>query len=784
MNKVTSLLLCALACLSGIAQLPAQTIQEPAIGHHDLILPQRRVIPIHPATHQERVEIEKVSARTVVSKSHAETTMDITLRNPGASIAEAEVLLPVPEGVICKSFSYGQNAGQYKARVLSAVEARQLYDRIVAQIKDPALLEFAGLNALRTSVFPIPAHSAMEVRIVYEQLLESRNGRFDYVLPRSEAFGQSTKWDIRVEIAPNEDGKAPINVYSPTHEINTQQLKGHEMAVSLKQVDGNINPGAFRLSWQYEELAGGSALAGVNVFACPSLENPDTGYFLLMCSPDKLVEDFISKAIYKAPVPREVTLVLDRSGSMRGEKLEKMKESVKQIIAGLDENELFNIITYNEGVDRFHEKPVAKNAGTEKEAFAWIDQINARGGTNIYDALSTAIRQPASEGTLPLILFLTDGLPTIGNTSEKAIVELVEKNNAEQRRIFSIGVGTDLNASLIRRISSSTGAVCTFILPKEDVEIKISDLFAKLRGPLAANISLAVSPNSGRVRDILPRQIEDLYAGTQLVITGQYVGTETMEFKLMSSPDKNAEAKNDQEEQILAVIPFDPKKIASIQDDFVPRLWATRQIAALQEALRDMGINSTSLPQLSSDPKTREIAEEIIRLSTQFGIISDYTSFFADDGTAGVPRRFNPRVTADYMGARDGALAVAQEANIESMKRSSTLNKDNSKWAVPAASVSAAAQANSISKTTSNSIYQIGQDSYTNLNGIWIQNDAKISAGPSVNPQPPTVIVGTPEYSDVVSQLVRENRQGILSIDGTVRLKLNGKTILLQNTIN
>lgn len=524
----------------------------------------------------------------------------------------------------------------------------------------------------------------------------------------------------------------------------------------------------------------------MSVFACPSQDDPGSGYFLLIFSSEP--DDSISHRL-----PREVTFVLDRSGSMRGEKLDKVRESVKQIIAGLSVFEHFNIITYNQGVDLFQDQPVPKTTrasegipfawtdqtginhlrnlplpkikNSEQEAFSWIDQINARGGTNIHDALSAALNQPSREGLVPIILFLTDGLPTIGNTSEKDIVKLVQDSNKGNRRIFSIGVGSDLNSPLIRRISTETGGACTFILPKEDVEVKIADLFDKLNGPIATNISLDVLPNADRVRDVLPARIPDLYAGTQVVITGQYVGNAPLSFKLSSQTPGG--------EQQLIEVQFDPAKTASIKDDFVTRLWATRQIASLQEALRDMGIDTSNLAELSASPKTREIAEEILRLSVQFGIISNFTSFFADDGRpAHAPERL-PMAASGFLGsARDGLSSVVTERNMGQMKEASTLNKENKQLI---------AGGSAVSTGSSHDIYQIGQDSYYYNNSTWEQNSPGI-ANIDRNETVKTIVIGTPEYDEVVTRLVKENRQGVLAIDGDIRLNLNNEVILLKNT--
>ena len=176
---------------------------------------------------------------------------------------------------------------------------------------------------------------------------------------------------------------------------------------------------------------------------------------------------------------REVTLVIDRSGSMAGPKMDQVRAAALQVIEGLADGESFNIIDYATTVERFATKPVVKNRETVLKARRYLANLRPTGGTNIHDALVEALGQPATKGALPIVLFLTDGLPTIGNTSEVAIRTVVQKGNPHKRRLFTFGVGADVNVPLLDRVAETTRATATYVLPKEDVEVKVGRVFQK-----------------------------------------------------------------------------------------------------------------------------------------------------------------------------------------------------------------------------------------------------------------------------------------------------------------
>ena len=306
-------------------------------------------------------------------------------------------------------------------------------------------------------MFPIAAGGKQRVRITYEHVLKADGNRIDYVLPRSESFEASTiPWTISLRIS----ASAPISgVYSPSHQV-TVENSGNQQAFVKTAGKQQLEPGPFRLSY----------LANSSSVTASLLAYPDArvggGYFLLLAGVPADMQR------QESAMKREVTLVLDRSGSMKGEKIEQARAAALQVLEGLEAGESFNIIDYSDTVAKFSEKPVIKDPKIMGQARNYISRIKAEGGTNIHDALVEAMRQPPTEKMLPLIIFLTDGLPTVGVTGEAQIRKAVIETNVHKRRIFSFGVGYDLNAPLLTSISNATRATPTFVFPSENVEVR------------------------------------------------------------------------------------------------------------------------------------------------------------------------------------------------------------------------------------------------------------------------------------------------------------------------
>jgi Ca-activated chloride channel family protein len=725
----------------------------------NVIVPQSRARAFAPER-RGAIEITKIGALVDILESTAVTTIEIHLQNTGNRREEAELIVPVPDGAVVRGFAYDGPGGEITAQVLPKDEAKKIYQQLVSKIRDPALVEFVGYNLIRSSVFPVEPRGKQKVRLTYENLLEVDGNRVDYILPRTESLKYTVPWDIKVTIK----SRRPIStVYSPTHkligmkelDLESMHDKNGRIVVTVQTEKGTTEPGPFRLSYLLEENG-----VTASMFAYPD-EKVAGGYFLLLAG---LPAD-VAKAEDPA-IKREITLVIDRSGSMRNEKIEQVKEAALQIIAGLKKGEAFNICIYNNTVEWFSKKPVLKTKENEDAARKYIEGITATGGTNIHDALMEALSQEPMEGMLPIVLFLTDGLPTVGNTSEVAIGELVEKSNPHKRRVFTFGVGVDVNAPLLDKIAAVSRAKAEYVLPKEDVEVKIGRVFKRLTGPILADVEIEVvkengEPAVGRTRDILPDKLPDMFKGDQLVLLGQYVGKNDITFKITG----NYLGKK---RSFKFTFEFDK---ANVRNGFVPRLWASRKIAQLIDEVRQMGADPAVA---TSDPKVKELTDEIVRLSTEFGILTEYTAFLAREGTdltdaPGIAGATAANLSRRAMGKRDGLGAVNQSFNYAAQISQDRLNMDNSFYNENMERVSIA------------EVQQINDTTYYQRGRRWV--DSRLVKNESEVKPKKIIEFGSEEFIELAQKLAKANRQGSIALRGDILLLVEGEPVLIKSPI-
>jgi Ca-activated chloride channel family protein len=711
------------------------------------------------------VQIEKIDAGVVILDQVATTTLDIVLKNPTARPIESELLVPVPDRAVVRGFAFSGAAKEPTARLLVKEEAARIYHDIVSKLRDPALLEFAGNSLVRSSVFPVPANGSLTVRLVYDHVLARDGQRIDYVLPRTESLDYRVPWTVSLVI------KSPKNlatVYSPSHAITHERKSKNEMGVKLAGPHG-IEPGPVRVSYLTEQ---GDVSASLFAYPDPKL---DGGYFLLLAG---LPHEF-ARPEAGSGIKRDITIVLDRSGSMAGEKFEQAREAARQIVGGLALGEGFNILAYDDTVHALFDNSVEKSGDTAAAADAFLGRLAAGSGTNIHDALVEALRRKPREGMLPIVLFLTDGLPTVGQTSESAIRGVATKANPHNRRIFTFGVGFDVNTPLLERLAMDTRAAATFVLPRENVEVKVGGVFKRLAGPVLADPKLtAVKADTPaatpRTSDMLPDKLPDLFDGDQLVVLGRYHGASPLAFEL---------AGNYRGAPRTFRFQFD-LATATTQNAFVPRLWASRKIAVLVDAIRDLGADRPTAVAVSTasfarppapvdDPRLKELVGSIIRLSTEFGVLTEYTAFLAEEGTdltkrdavlSRATKNFNTRA----IDTRCGIGSVSQSGNSTYMRSQACLNAGN--WYLDA----------NLNRVSVSHVQQINDCTYYRRGNTWV--DARLIDRVATAKPVKTIEIGSDELRQLVERLTREGRPGVVSLRGDILLEVDGQPILIKGS--
>lgn len=527
-----------------------------------------------------------------------------TFQNTSSRTLETQFVFPLPDDAAVTGLTLIVDGEELTGELKSKDEARKVYEEIVRKQRDPALLEYMGRGVFRTSVFPIPAGKSRRVEIRYTQLLKSDTGLVDFSLPLGNARHcrkAIEKLDVTVRVKSTSDLK---NIYSPTHDfkIDRPSEKKATCKLTLKNV---LAPDDIRLLYGTQ----GSDIGMDLLSYLP--EEGDQGYFLLLASPKV-------KAKKDAVLPKTVLFVVDRSGSMAGQKIDQAKASLRYMINSLGEKDTFNIVSYSSEVDTFRPELELVSAETKKAAMDYVDDIYSGGGTNIDSALTAALGQLKDKKRPNYVLFFTDGLPTVGETSEAKIAANTTKANEVNARVFSFGVGFDVNSRLLDRLSRDQRGMSVYVKPEEDIEIAATNLFSKVSSPAMTGLSVsfegADTGHSGKlVTRVYPKQMPDLFHGEQLVLVGRYKKPSAVTVSLRGAvAGRNRSLKLESN--------FGNQKDTR-RNGFVETLWATRRIGQI-------------IDELDLNGQNKELVDELVALSLRHGIMTPYTSFLAEENTS------------------------------------------------------------------------------------------------------------------------------------------------------
>ncbi|MGZ5556042.1 MAG: VIT and vWA domain-containing protein, partial [Candidatus Aminicenantales bacterium] len=487
--------------LAVLAALVALTAAAPALRADGFIIPNPRpgqdIPPLSVKYHHVKVEIVDQVAKTSVDQ--------VFINHFGRDI-EGTYIFPVPEGASVSDFAMFIGNERVQGEILDSREARRMYEDIVRRMRDPGLLEYMGRNLFRARVYPIPANGEKRVQISYTEVLKSENGLVKYLYPlNTEKFSRDPLTDVSISV--RVESRVPIvNIYSPSHRVSVR--KDGQGLARVGYEDKDVRPDKdFLLYYSLSKDDIGLSLM--------NWEGPEGSFFMLLASPR-----------FAAPgeriVAKNVVLVLDSSGSMSGTKIAQAKEAARFILNHLDRRDEFTVIDFDEGVTAFSEGLLPATGDNVGRALKFVDAIEDSGGTNINDALLGALSRMRDGERPSYVLFLTDGLPTVGTTGTADILRNLAKGNERRSRIFVFGVGDDVNTELLDRIASDHRGASVYIGESEDLEAALSSFYEKISSPLLAD--LAVEFKGIETSQVYPRVLPDLFKGSQLVLVGKYSG--------------------------------------------------------------------------------------------------------------------------------------------------------------------------------------------------------------------------------------------------------------------
>jgi Ca-activated chloride channel homolog len=702
------------------ATVGATALAAPALSAQGWIVPRPCGLGIQPLEGRTPPVVRvDCSANIVRTRSDVRVELaDHVLRyeveerfvNRGATLGEADYLFPLPTNAAFQNLALSIDGELVAGETMNAGQARNIYESIVRARRDPALVEWMGHGLLHARIFPLEPGREKTV-VVRFQSVAPREGdalRIDYFRGGAPGTanvrdGGDASFTLSYRQAP--ELGAP---FSPTHQLDVADHDGRRVV----SVRGDARDVTLLVPVRARSEA---AITALNY--APGNED---GFTLLSVTPPA---ERRTDAI-----PRDVTLVLDVSGSMNGRKIEQARAAGRQLLSTLHEADRFRLIDFSSDVRTFRDDFVAATPANLREATRYLDALDASGSTNIEGALREALRPSVVRGRLPVILFVTDGEPTVGDTRPDHLAAMAADANAhadEPRRIFTFGLGSDVNVGLLEQLALQGRGTSQFVRPDESVERMVGIVADRLVGPVLTDVRVRVDGDV-RLSRMLPGETSDIFADRDLSLVARYSGhgrarivvegrrgttpvtwTSTVDF-----PDRDRE------------------------NSFVARLWATQRVGYLSAEKRQNGGSS-------------EIDDEIRSLGERYGIPTEFTSYLVTE------RQDLPMRTA-MMGAAGGRNGIAAPAiDMSRVSGAASLAFESAKAASAQRSVSSIAVIDSLSlaahqfrdKDEARTTRRIDGRTFVQRDGAW--TDVRYHAGTQVT----TIKPFSKAYFDVLQQL-------------------------------
>lgn len=545
---------------------------------------------------RQNLELTSVTVEVQIDERIARTRTDQIFTNHAEWEVEGIYEFTLPEGAIITDLVLWIDDKRIQGLILEKEEARQTYDDIVAQRIDPALIEQLAPNQFRLSIFPFPANGSRRVEFEYMQLLEARSGRLNYTFPLAPETDQPLQMELfvlRAQVRSQHAFEATTSGLPRLTDINRpdahhaniffgdEQIRPREdFTLTIRQTDDEPKP---------------------TVLSFAPQGNDSLGYYALWLPP-------LPELTQGDPLPQSLTFVIDISSSMQQGKLQAVKGALAAAIDELDATDLFNIVVFSHRADSFAAAPVPADPANKKAATAFINQQDALGVSNFEAGLGRAMQQAFPASRVNHVIFLTDGLPTLGEVELEPLSELVGQWAADRARLFTIGVGRDVDRGFLTGLAEEQRGEAYFLSEEGDIEAALQELFESLVFPVLLLDELRFDPVE--IHDVHPRGVEALAAGRELFQVGRYRGGGSLTLNLTGHVG---------DETVSLDFPLEFTQ-TDVSGTLIPRLWAYQKVQALEGQIARFG-------------EQQELLDDILTLGLDYRLVTRRTSLFApDDG--------------------------------------------------------------------------------------------------------------------------------------------------------
>ncbi|MDR1084723.1 MAG: VIT and VWA domain-containing protein [Deltaproteobacteria bacterium] len=610
--------------------LAALSLAGPAWAQESKPSPMNDMLPpvLPPAAQAEFYSVERLELDIKIDGQLVRAVLRQTVRNTGASLLEMDYLVPLPTESEISGLILLADGQELAGKIYDRKEAFAVYQQIVQQIKDPALMEYVGRGLFRARIFPIPPKEARTLELSLQYMLQKKDDVLTLNFPLAGPLTKGktvSNQEVKVSLVnvPN-----LANVYSPISGVEVEE--GEEVKVSYS---AESSPALDNFPLYIKQQEG--SLGAMILSHKP--DDKEDGYFLFLAEPSLAESDEAFET------GKEVIFVLDTSGSMVGKKFGQAVQALKFVLERLKPEDSFNLVDFNSRVSSWAKEPRIMTPENRKQALDYLSNLRAAGGTNIERALTESLKMAGLQGKPTYLLFLTDGEPTTGKTGEKELALLAQKNNQKSVRIFSFGVGFGVQARLLDRLSGDAGGITVYVNPEDNLEDKVALLYSRLESPVLTNPKLTVDLKTNR---LIPGKMPDIFQHNQTLVVGRYPAGGSVKFTLTGQAGGKS-----QEFTFPGVL----ARESDPNGEFVELLWAQRRVGEI--------VDYIDLNQLKDGPEFEELAGELLTLAKKYGILTPYTSFLALENISLTDNRANARAVGrnlDIIQEVTGSSATVQ----------------------------------------------------------------------------------------------------------------------------
>ena len=667
--------------------LAALLLAPAAVGAQDVIEPE----PPWPCPDcwwpvDAIAQLDTIEADIEVTDGKSIARYRFDLSNPardgrrGGPGAEGRIIFPVPAGSSVTDLVLSGGPQSLEGKLLDADDATRIYEDIVRRLIDPALLRSLEGDLYEVRAFPVPAGEERQVSFTVTTPLLAEGEQAIVEVPWSRMSPRPAGAQVNVDVDVPWQVRSAI---APGFELDEERTDGGQLGVNWESAADWSPESNFRLY-----LSGGEGLIDTRLLAYR--ERDDDGYFSLLFAPVIELDESVA---------RDVVLVLDRSGSMEGEKMEQAISAAEYVLDNLGADDRFAVVDFSRYVRSFDDQ--LRPASDAAAGIDYVRDLTAGGNTNISGALERGMEylDGARPGT---VVFLTDGLATVGIEEADGILEVTERAAPERTQLFAFGVGYDVDTVLLDALASSFTGSSHYVSPDERIDLEVARLWERVSTPVLSDIEIAI--DGVETWDLAPAEIPGIFAGNQALLTGRFTGSGE------SSVTVSGNSASGPETFIYDVV-FPERDEA---DPAVARLWAQRRVADLLTELRIEGVRDS-------------LVEEIVAVANQFGIVTPYTAYLAEEPEMvfglddQVFDRFARDATAMAEAPASGKAAVDTASSVGEL-REGRLSGGTERARV------------------------VGSHTFYLLDGTWTRDD--FESGDS----PPEVEVGSPEFLALIAE--------------------------------